>query len=357
MDGQVEAQFNRLLRRADWRYLLVDAQPARSVCFSRGLLLQAVQAISTQMVSPDKVSPGECDLAVAANPSRATLQRALLALRPDGRFYGEWYSPLVGGAQGVRRRLEAAGFTDVTCYWPWPIPEITPALFWLPLDASQAVRYFLSSRPSSNNPIASLSRALLQILWSFAWRARMLVPVCAVARKPVVNESPAGSNAGSMAGSIAAASSLEQEILAGWKSWGFHGTPNRLDWLLWTGGKRSVNKVVGYAFAPGEDQPRLVMKLPRSPELLPRLAHEANILRAMQSRKTAVAAHIPTVLFVQEWDGMLALGETVVSGQPLYTFLHQENSLELAFTVTDWLASLATGEPLRAAQRLVEQAR
>ncbi len=352
MDSQVEALCNRLLRRADWRYLLVNPRPARSVCFSSGLLAQAVQTISTQWFSPGKVSPGECDLAVATNPDRATLHRAWQALRPGGNFYGEWYSPLVGGSQGVRRRLEAAGFTDVACYWPWPIPGLTPALFWLPLDAPQAVRYFLSSRPLSANPAASLSRAALQILWSFAWRARLLAPVCAIARKPV--------GATIQAASHAPPSALEQEILSRWIIWGFRGTPSRLDWLLWTGGKRSINKVVGYVFAPGEDEPRMVVKLPRSPESLLGLAHEVDILQALQSRKGAPVVHIPGVLFVQEWGGMPALGESVVSGQPLYTFLRQDNFLELAISVTDWLASLAAGEPLRPRSawwnRLVEPA-
>ena len=339
LDSQGEKFRNRHLRRADWRYLLVNPCPARSVCFSNGLLAQAVQTVSTKWFSPGKVSPGECDLAVAANPSRTTLLSAWQALRPGGEFYGEWYSPLVGGAQGVRQRLEAAGFIDVACYWPWPIPGISAALFWLPLEAPQAVRYFLSSRPRSANPAASLSRAALQILWSFAWRTRLLAPVCAIARKPVGDISPSGSHA--------TTSSLQQEILARWSSWGFSGTPSQLDWLLWTGGKRSINKVVGYVFPPGEDQPRMVVKLPRSPESLPGLAHEVEILQALQSKETAAVAHLPKVLFVQEWGGMPALCETAVPGQPLYTFLRQDNFHELAISVTDWLASLAAGEPLR----------
>jgi hypothetical protein len=153
---------------------------------------------------------------------------------------------------------------------------------------------------------------------------------------------------------------LEEEILARWSSWGFHGTPSRLNWLLWTGGKRSINKVVAYVFAPGEDQPRMVVKLPRSPESLLGLAHEVDILQALQARKAAAVAHIPTVLFVQECGGITALGETFVPGQPLYTLLRQDNFLDLAINVTDWLASLAAGEPLRPRSawwnRLVEPA-
>jgi hypothetical protein len=339
MYSQVEEIRNRLLRRADWRFLLVNPHPARSVCFSSGLLAQALQTVSAQWVPPGEVSPGECDLAVAANPAPATLHSAWQALRPGGNFYGEWYSPLVGGARGVRQRLEAAGFTDVTCYWPWPVPEFSPTLFWLPLEAPQAVRYFLSNRPRLASPLASLSRSALQILWSVAWRTRLLAPVCAIARKPIGDVNQAGSHA--------PPSSLQDKILARWSSWGFRGMPSRLDWLLWTGGKRSVNKVVGYVFASGEDQPHMVVKLPRSPESLPGLTHEVEILQALQSKKGTVGVHIPTVLSVQDWGGMPAVCETVVPGQPLYTFLRQDNFFELALNVTDWLASLAAGESLR----------
>ena len=114
---------NRLLRRVDWRFLTSNPQPAKSICFTKGLLADAVALISDQIVAPHSGQSSECDLAVGINPARETLQEAWIALRPGGTYYSEWYSPFTGGAEGVRRRLEKVGFTDIVCYWPWPWPD------------------------------------------------------------------------------------------------------------------------------------------------------------------------------------------------------------------------------------------
>lgn len=39
---------NQILRRVDWRFLLSDPHPAKSVCFAGERLAQAVAAISGQ---------------------------------------------------------------------------------------------------------------------------------------------------------------------------------------------------------------------------------------------------------------------------------------------------------------------
>src|SRR5579859_2436557 len=145
VDRLPEEQRNRLLRRADWRFLAPGPRPARSICFAGGQLAQAVDAISGQVIESGRGSQGDCDLAAAVNPNAATLRKAWLALRPGGRFYGEWYAPRAGGAHGLRKALETQGFTDVACYWPWPIPDRAPAQFWLPVEAPQALRYFLAN--------------------------------------------------------------------------------------------------------------------------------------------------------------------------------------------------------------------
>jgi hypothetical protein len=341
MDNPVEAQRNRLLRRADWRYLMSNPWPPKSTCFGGELLAQAVQTISTQYIPPDAVQSGECDLIAATNPDRAALHKAWQALRPGGNFYSEWVSPLAGGALGVHQRLEAAGFVDVVCYWPWPVPGFSPALFWLPLEAPQAVRYFLSSRPLPTHPAARLGHQALQMLWSLAWRSRLLVPVCATARK---------------ADSSPKTHFLDEELFA---QLGV-GELRQPDYLLWTGGRRSINKVVLYRFAAGEAMPGVVVKMPRIAEAAAALRHEAHILQSLHARKREAAAHAPAVLFLQEWGGMPALGETAFFGQPLYAVMKKENILGLAIQVTEWLASLAMDGPVSPRpvwwERLVEPA-
>jgi len=335
MYNQGEEHRNKLLRRADWRFLLGNPWPKKSTCLSSGLLAQAVQAVSAQYISVDKVMPDECDLAVASNPDSSSLRNAWKALRSGGSFYSEWSSPLAGGTLRIRRRLEAAGFSNVVCYWPWPIPYFSPALFWLPLDAPQAVRYFMSSRPRPTNPLARAAHNVLKILWKVGQRTRLLAPICVTARKV------------DLIGRTASPSSPEGELYGDWGDGKSGCITGRFDYLMWTGGKRSINKVVLYLFTAGEEIPSLVVKLPRTPETVPALTHEAHILQALHARNSEAAARAPAILFLHEVNGMVALGETTVFGRPLYKVVNQGNTLGLAIKVTEWLASLAVGEPCR----------
>ena len=111
IDRQDEAAVNRIMRRADWRFLLPDPWPARCICFADGLLAQAVAAISDRVIDPKTHPVGDCDLAVAHNPTRQTLQAAWEALRPGSTCYIEWTSPLAGGTARLRQQLESIGFT------------------------------------------------------------------------------------------------------------------------------------------------------------------------------------------------------------------------------------------------------
>jgi len=333
MDNQSEVLRNRLLRRADWRYLLGNPYPEKSTCLCDGLLSQAVQSVSSQFIPAEKAAADECDLVVATNPKPDAISRAWKVLHPGGNFYSEWYSPLAGGTKGIRRRLEAVGFSNVVCYWPWPVPDFSPALFWLPLDAPQAIRYFLSNRPQPANQFARAGSNVLKILWKLGQRTGMLAPICVTASKM----KPAGRNA--------SLCESQEEIFDIWDDDKTRGLSRRFDYLMWTGGKRSINKVILYSFPTGEGLPRLVVKLPRIPEAIPGLTHEAQILQALHANKSQAAKHAPKVLFSHSVNGMTALGETTVSGQPLYTVIDQSNIQGLAINVTEWLAGLTGGEP------------
>ena len=54
----------------------------------------------------------------------------------------------------LKKCFEAAGFTDVTCYWAWPWPYLARTRFWIPLEAPGALRYFFESRPPAGSPRA-----------------------------------------------------------------------------------------------------------------------------------------------------------------------------------------------------------
>ncbi len=324
-----EATRNKVLRRADWRFLLPNPQPARSICFADGLLAQAVEMISGQTMDARQAPAGECDLAVAVDPDSATLRAIWSALRTGGMCYTEWYSPLAGGPNRIRHRLQSLGFERVTCAWPWPWPSRASAQFWLPPDAPGTLDWFLSHRAPAQGVARRAGHAVRRTVWRLSARMGLLLPVCVIARKPVL--------------STAAETDWLECIRSGWAGWGFGSPPDNFSWLLLTGGQRSINKVVGLVSAGREGAPRLIVKMPRVPEAIPALKREAMILQAVHAQRPGVPG-VPQVLFCRESDSFITLGETILTGVPLYTQLRRDTFRHLALKVTDWLADLA-GRP------------
>lgn len=342
-DARDEATLNRLLRRADWRFLLPNPRPSKSVCFADGTLARAVATITTNLIEPGVNTASDCDLAVAINPTKQKLQAAWSELRPGGAFYTEWHSPLAGGPGNIRRYLEAAGFTGVACYWPWPWPDRAPALFWLPLEAPHVVHYFLAHRTYRQFRPSRAWNRLLTELWISSLKLRLLVPVCVIAQKPPVkatNSTGDGSGNHAVSTLFGENVGLLDAIRAGWSDWNSDPPPRHLDWFLLTRGGRTTNKVVGMVFAESERYPRLIVKLSRVAESDLALNREAANLRVLQASQSAQVRGVPRILFSREWAGHQVLGETVLTGRPLYTLLRRDNGRELALRVTDWLAAL-----------------
>ncbi len=328
VDRQDEAAVNRIVRRADWRFLLPDPRPARSICFADGLLAQAVATISHRVIDPTTHPVGECDLAVAHNPTRQTLQAAWAALRPGGACYVEWTSPLAGGPARLRQQLESIGFTEVTCYWPWLPPDRTSTLYWLPIESPHVIQYFLANRKLGRAlPSRAWSR-VLEVVWRMSLNLQLLAPLSVIAQKPPVAEA-----------------TVLDMIRASWSSWSSSPPPQRLDWMLLTGGAKPINKVIGLVFAESDRSPRLIVKLARVDESAAALDREAANLRAVQASRPDRLGGVPQVLFSHKWAGQTVLGETILTGRPLYTMLRRANYRDLAMKVTEWLADLAGHTP------------
>ncbi len=339
-----EEVLNKLLRRADWRFLLPNPQPAKSVCFANGLLGKAVGLVSDCVVDAQSDPPGDCDLAVAIDPDHTTLRAAWTSLHPGGSCYTEWYSPLAGGLKGIRRRLEAAGFQHVTCYWCWPRPVLSRSEYWLPLEAPGALRYFLRGRAPARNVI----HRLLRVAWLLCVRIGLIFPVYAIARKTAFRPGHEPSTAGPMQSvgrrpldASGVTPDLWTTIRAHWQSWGFGRPPETFSSLMLTGGSRSFSKVVALVFAEPDHHPRLAVKMPRVPEAVPGLTREATTLRAIQSLRPSGVRGAPRVLFCQELAGLLTVGETALTGRPLSTLVRRNNYRDLALKATDWLSDLA----------------
>jgi hypothetical protein len=310
-----ESEENELLRRVDWRFLLNQEREPTVVSVASGRLGKALELVSTA-VTPLAATAGPSDLAVVVNPGRRALSAAFDALRAGGELYAEWSLPTPGGPARARRRLEAAGFTTVRCYWPWPRPERAAPQFWLPLDALPAVDEFLLWRRSLDP--RPWRRALIEALWRPFARAGMLTPICAIARKPPEEES-------GLEASIRAPAAAKSEPLS---------------WLLMTGGKRSINKAVGFAFGNTERKPLLVVKFARKAAQEPALQCEASILRILAGSRPDLGG-VPRVVLLDRRCGRVALGESVLGGRPVIEMLDRTTFAEIADSVTRWLVALA----------------
>jgi hypothetical protein len=326
-----EKQRNRLIRRVDWRYLLSNPKPQKSICFGNEILRQAVETISAAMMHPEVVKSEECDLAVSVNPNKKVLQSAFHALHENGELYTEWYLPWVGGATGVRRRLEKAGFTDIICYWAWPPPRFAPPLYWLPIHSTKILQYYISSRPSSPSLMVRLARRVLQSLVRLDLHNYLLIPVCAVARRRATHEVEGFQEC------------INKKIMKQWQISELEKAPSQLTWLLWTPGHRLISKIIAMVFSETEEKPTLVVKIPRSQLAEQALATEANNLAILSDRKKLSPNGFPALLFTSDWHGILAVGEAFINGVPIYTTLNRDNYRELALKVTNWLIDLARG--------------
>ena len=350
-NAHTEAMLNRLLRRVDWRFLLPDPQPAKSICFADSWLAQSVAAISQQVVELPAQAGNDCTLAVMVDPDEATLHTAWNALESGGACYSEWNEwnewrhPSSRGPRSVRRRLEAAGFVDVTCYWPWPSPDRSSPLFWLPMEAPKALDYFLANRPHAHSQWRRTWNGALRVLWRAALSARLLSPICAVARKPDAS---------------AASPGWLDTVRSQWPVIEPDSIPKHIDLLLLSGGNSSSNKLVCLVFVDAQPIPKMAVKLPRVSDSVPALEREAVNLQAIQLTRAGAVPGVPRVIFFRDCARLPVLAETVLTGRPLSVLARRGNYREMALKVTDWLVDLANRPKARPRaewwDRLVESA-
>jgi hypothetical protein len=354
--GIPDAERNRLLRRADWRFLLPRPTPERSICFATGPLADATRAISSSLVTQGSgEDPGSCDLAVAADPSADVLRQACQALRPGGALYIEWSGWRRPGV--IRRRLERVGFDSVTCYAPRPRPA-RGAEVWVPLESEGAVRHFLAEQSRRQRGPRALLQQARGALWRLSPGLRWAAPICSVALKPPGPRAIAASSARrGQQSSPGLSPELESTLLGGWRQWGLAPAPEALASLLVTRGRRSINKAVSLVFAGADPRPVAVIKRPRVPESSDPMENEARVLAEVHRRAGGMPG-APRVLFCRPVDGVLALGETFLGGRSVAELIRPANYRTLALEATDWSAALAgRSEPVPADRwraRLIE---
>ncbi len=293
-----ERRRNDLLRGVDWRFLLSRRDAPRAAGSAAGT--EAVRLISSGVTD----EPGSAELAVIGFPSRARLRTATAALAPGGDLVCFWRLPQPGATRRARRRLEAAGLDGVRVFWAGPVPHRAPQ-FWLELDSRMATEHLLASRAARSRGQAALRR-----VWRWALRAGLLAPQCAVARVPDGEQ------------------------------------PNQKPLLLLTGGRRSINKVVGLEFAPEGAGPARAVKFARVREAEPGLEREAMVLGRLTESRPDLDGY-PRLEGRLRRCGMFGVAESPIEGEPLIEVLTPASFAGLADRVKGFLVELAVGEEER----------
>ena len=330
-----ENQRNRLLRRSDWRFLLPDPSPEKTICFATGLLLESVRQISSTVVEPDvREIQRDCDLAVAVDPDAQTLSRASSALKPGGVLYCEWTRFRLRGRDLIRRRLTSAGLENVGSYWPDADPSVANPAAWLPLESKRVLQhYFVQNRGKSRTAFRKAVRGVLRRGRALAPRFRLARPVCSLARKP-------------SRVSRVSRDELRELVQARWETFGLGPVPTSLSWLLLTGGLRSTSKVIMLGFAHAEGRPTIAVKMPRMPDSARAVEREGEVLRALQTRLGSTAPPgIPRALVCERVRDIPVLVETAFTGTPLLSAWTRNNYGDLALQASRWLANLAGNRP------------
>lgn len=317
----VRLEDQQLLRRVDWRFLAGSSRFERGVLDAGTEMTAAASAICDEVV--DLGSSISCSVAVLANPSLRRLKQVHSQLEPGGLCYTEWNRP---GPFRHARRLKRAGFALQQSYAVWPPPRRTSPQFWLPLGRSGALDYFLATRPLPRGRVRRCGARATRRLWRLARVLRLLAPIGMITAKE--------------GGPERQRESLASMLLGGWQQWGVGPQPRGVDCLVLTGGRSHLNKIVVLVFADAEQEPRLAVKLARSPDSVDGLRREAAALQAVANTSTHDILDVPRFVFGQELVGTFAIGETIIGGHPIQLELTAGTYREVAGRVTDALRTL-----------------
>jgi hypothetical protein len=327
---RAESERNRILRRADWHFLLPNPWPDRVLCVGGSDLCAscAVIAGSTdQEPQPDVAY----DLVAAEDPDDATLRILARSMGTDGACYVELRSVGPGGVGRLLRRLESAGFRQAACYQPWPAH--TPSRAWIPVAGPAAAHYWRGAVRSTSVRRDQLRDAAGRVLAWLGVRSHL----CVVALGP--HASNVDTNADPF---LLRAARQRTALIAG------NADTERGDdrFLLLTPGKRSVGKIVALAF-DSSGRPAVAVKTTRVSESAAALMREAELLDTVHAQHRGGMSGVPHVLFRAEMRGEPVIGESALTGTPLAALLNRRRYPEIAERVTAWLSLLA--EPAVAA--------
>jgi hypothetical protein len=251
-----EAERNRRLRRADWRYLLPDPAPQRALCLATGDLRAACEIVARRVDTSPRTG-ATYDLVAAENPDVAALRTLRAALARGGVCYTEWSPSGPGAPTRVRSRLARAGFESACTFRAWPSGDRTRA--WLPTEGAAARhyrRYALRSTPVLRERLRELLGATLARLGIHGRLSAVAYAAAATERDPVLVR-------------------VARE----------HGIDVGGGMRLATHGERAVGKVVAIGFDT-LGSPSVAIKTARTVDAARGLLREADALDAVHARSS-----------------------------------------------------------------------
>lgn len=362
-DKKTEAPGDTISKKgADWRFLLRNPSPAKSACFTSGILAEAVKSISIDVVDTNTyITSSDCDLAVGANPDEYTLHAIWTSLQSGGCSYIEWSIHPLQYFDNIRKKLREIGFEDIKLYF-LQINEDNPQLVtYIPLDSIPALEYFIirDLRHKTNNTFKQFIKAIRRLIWMKCSRILMSYPIalstkwdkikiCSVSYKPDVRaKSSITSSISQSFSSIADITSakfcllelIEKTVPAYIECVEPLCIGENISIALHSQ-ETSTNQVILFVFADSYQRPFMVVKVSRTKETFATLISESNNLLAIQERFEKFSG-IPQILFSVRDNDFVAIGESYIAGAPISTYLNKANYRELCLKVTSWILNFA----------------
>lgn len=352
-----------VLRRADWRFLLRDPNPSKSIVFGEGVL-----ADSAKMISGTTVRPGEsrhkndCDLAVVTEPGHEILEEAWSYLKPGGAVYTEWILSPLSGTNSIRHKLESLGFRDVKFYLPKPSPFNSPPAMWVPLE-NKGVIDFISYIDKTESVVGKIIKRMRLFLWSLKPNLFVVYPwfmsfepgkfvVSSVAIKPTgdsVLEKTGDSE--SLSGAGASAANI-QDILAICSEGPDLQSELKNMSIFILSKRESIEKALLFIFSGEGLEPNMVVKIARTkgPDLV--LDNGARFLKEINEKFDDIPG-IPRIFFLGHVSGLFTTAETFIGGIQSSKAVNKSNYEELALNVTSWLIDFGLKSKVEASKSCV----
>ncbi len=348
-----QESLNLILRRVDWRFLLSDPNPKKSICFSKGALAEAVEFVSESIIYPDTNSvDNNCDLAVASDPDPHTIHLAWSALRPGGSCYIEWKVNKLMSANSIRKKLESIGFDQVELYIPKPPPTDSPyrkdrTRVWMPMEEPGVSNFYMNVLVKNPSRIGIrrlghiLQRLAMYIIpglfTTYPWLQNPCLKnltICSISTKPIQVSKDLDTYSNNTIKNKLFELSVINDI-------------KKTSILMLTTDFTAFNKVILNVFMDGKEEPSFIVKLPRTQEMAEFLTKEAENLITLEN-KYEIKERVPKLLFQEEYLKLGCIGESFMSGTRVANAISINNFRDLAFQATEFLSTLGAKSKISA---------